>query len=91
MDPVAAITGEHYDPDKEESFVVTGARGSGGMSSPLAPGTIAEAIGAALGNPACQSTVVGAVNTVVAVGQTVGQALQRADDSIQGAVDSLRK
>lgn len=35
FDPIAAATGDLYDPNGDESFFVTGTRGMGEMSSPI--------------------------------------------------------
>lgn len=90
MDPVAGMTGEHHDPEKDESFIVTGARGSGGMSSPIGIQPVMEATGAALGNPGCQSAIVDSVVTTVDAARAVNQMLQQADEATQRSVDSLR-
>ena len=65
FDPIAAATGDLYDPNGDESFFVTGTRGMGEMSSPIdAAGIISFGYSLAT-DPECQEVVANAARAVI--------------------------
>lgn len=64
FDPIAAATGDLYDPNGNESFIITSARGMGEMSSSIDPGGLLS-IGYSLAtDPECQEAVANAARAV---------------------------
>lgn len=65
FDPIAGATGELYNPNGDESFLVTGTRGMGEMGSPIdIAGGVSFAYSLAT-DPACQEAVADAWRAVI--------------------------
>ncbi len=80
FDPIAAA-GMPYDPNGDESFLVTATRGMGEMSSPIDPAGILS-IGYSLATDAkCQEAVANAASAV----------FDYLNDSFSGMFDSVRE
>lgn len=81
FDPIAAATGDLYDPNGDESFIITATRGMGEMSSPIDPAGILS-IGYSLATDAeCQEAVANAARAVI----------DYINDSFSGMFDGVRE
>lgn len=64
FDPIAAATGDLYDPNGNESFIITSARGMGEMSSPIDIAGGISLVHSLVTDAECQEAVVNAARAV---------------------------